>query len=104
MGTQMMQIYGLKVLDDGCAVKSSSETYTFKTQEFAALFCKLLNQYEGSKCIGTISGTITYTVPNDFCVTPTFQFSLNGVTYTLDLSKPPNLFARVFLTLIGFKK
>lgn len=102
----MMQIYGLKVLDDGYAVKSSSETYTFKTQEFAALFCKLLNQYETSKYLTQISSgiTITTTSPLNGRVKPTFQFSLGGVNYTLDLSKPPNLCAKVLLTLIGFKK
>lgn len=100
----MIRTYGLGKSDDGYEVKSSSEIYTFKTQEFAALFCKLLNQYETSKYLTQVSNGATITRATNFHGTPTFQFSLGGVNYTLDLSKPPNLCAKMLLTLIGFKK
>jgi hypothetical protein len=84
----------------------TKERYNFKTKQFATTFCKLVNDYYNQKNRGLwFQSGITLTSNTALGrITPTFNLTLANVTYRLDVSKPPNLFAKVFLKLIGFKK
>lgn len=84
----------------------TKERYNFKTKQSAQIFCKLVNDYYNQKNRNLIlQSGITLTSNTALgSVAPTFNITLAGVTYRLDLSKPPNLCAKVLLTLIGFKK
>lgn len=102
----VMNAYRMMPVVDGYQVSSTIERYLFQTQEFAETFCKLLNDYERLKYNAKLSEssiTLTGSFSNSNIV-PLFYIPFPGVTYRLDLSKSPNLFTKVLLNCIGFKK